>query len=148
MNKNLRFPTEAPLIKYHQKSSNSFCLSSLASAFHCIGDNRSVTDLVNKIEESLTIQTEISNSRIHFANYIMKNRRKLKCEQNLQYNLTIWKKNDDFDILNYISEDVTLVQLMDSLGNVNNAISIVGYWIFDSNYNKSLFLTQESLDII
>ena len=72
----------------------------------------------------------------------MKNRRKIKGEQNLQYNMTIWKKNDDFDILNDISEDVTLVQLMDSLGNANHAISIVGHWIFDSNYKKALCLTQ------
>ena len=68
----------------------------------------------------------------------MKNRRKIKCEQNIKYNLTIWKKNDGFDILNDISEDVTLVQLMDSLGNVNHDISIVGYWIFDSKYKKVL----------
>ena len=72
----------------------------------------------------------------------MKNRRKIKGEQNLHYNLTIWKKNDDFDILNDISEYVTLVPLMDSLGNVNNAISVVGYWIFDSNHKKALCLTQ------
>ena len=39
--------------------------------------------------------------------------------------MTIWNKKDDFDILNEISENVTLVQLMDSLGNVNHAISIV-----------------------
>ena len=70
----------------------------------------------------------------------MKKRRKIKGEQNLQYNLTIWKKNDDFYILNDTSEDVTLVQLMDSLVNMNHAISILGYWIFDSNYKKALFL--------
>ena len=52
------------------------------------------------------------------------------------------KKNDDIDILNDTSEDVTLVQLMDSLGNVNHGISVVGYWIFDSNYKKALFLTR------
>ena len=78
----------------------------------------------------------------------MKNRRKIKGEQNLQYNLTIRKKNDDFDILNDISEDVTLVQLTESLGNLNHAISIVGYWIFDSNYKKALCLTHEFLDVI
>ena len=78
----------------------------------------------------------------------MKNRIKIKGEQNLQYNMKIWKKNDDIDSLNDISEDVTLVQLMDSLGNVNNAISIVGYWIFDSNYKKALCLTQKYFDII
>ena len=60
----------------------------------------------------------------------MKNRRKIKGEQNLQYNLTIWKKNHSFDLLNDISESVTLVQLMDLLGNMNCAISIVGHWIF------------------
>ena len=37
---------------------------------------------------------------------------------------------------------------MDSLGKLNRAISIVGYWIFESNYEKALFLTQESLDVI
>ena len=37
---------------------------------------------------------------------------------------------------------------MESLGNVNHAISVVGYWIFDSNYKKALCLTQELLDII
>ena len=41
-----------------------------------------------------------------------------------------------------------MVQLLESIGNVNHAISIVGYWIFDSNYKKALFLTQESLDLI
>ena len=64
----------------------------------------------------------------------MKNRRRRKGEQNLQYNLTQRKKNDAFDILNEIIEDVTLVQLMDSLGNLNRAISILGHWIFDSKY--------------
>ena len=54
----------------------------------------------------------------------------------------VWKKNYAFDILNDIGEDVILVQLMDSLGNVNHAISVVGYWIFDSNYKKALCLTQ------
>ena len=33
---------------------------------------------------------------------------------------------------------------MDLLINVNHAIGIVGHWIFDSNYNKALFLTQKS----
>ena len=57
-------------------------------------------------------------------------------------------KNDAFDILNDISEDVTLVQLMYSQVNVKNAISIVGNWIFYSKYEKALCLTQKSLYII
>ena len=57
------------------------------------------------------------------------------------------EENDSFDILNENSEDVTLVQLMDWIGNVNRAISISGNCIFDSKYYKALFLAQESLDI-
>ena len=37
---------------------------------------------------------------------------------------------------------------MDSLGNVNHAISVVGNWIFDSNYEKALVLNRASLDMI
>ena len=49
---------------------------------------------------------------------------------------------DDFDILNDISEKFTLVQLMDTLVNIKHYISILGYWIFDSNYEKSPCLTK------
>ena len=59
----------------------------------------------------------------------MKKRRKIKGEQNLQHNMTIWKKNCDFNILSDTSEDVTLVQLIESLGNVNHAIIIVVSYI-------------------
>ena len=37
---------------------------------------------------------------------------------------------------------------MDSLGNVNHAISVVGSWIFESNYERALVLNKESLDMI
>ena len=50
MNQKVRFRTEAPLIKHHQHISNSCCLSSLESAFHCIGNNRYVAAISNLIE--------------------------------------------------------------------------------------------------
>ena len=50
--------------------------------------------------------------------------------------MKIWNKKDTFVILNNVSEYITLVQLMDSLENLNHDISIVGYWIFDSNNEK------------
>ena len=53
-----------------------------------------------------------------------------------------------FDILTDISENVTLVQLIYYLGNVNHAISVVRYWIFDSNYERALLINRESLDMI
>ena len=51
-------------------------------------------------------------------------------------------ENYAFDIINSISEYVSWVKLMESLGNVNHDISIVGYWIFESKYKKAICLTQ------
>ena len=54
----------------------------------------------------------------------------------------------EYKMLEDISANVTLFQLMDSLGNVNHAISVVGNWIFDPNYEKALVLNRASLDMI
>ena len=55
---------------------------------------------------------------------------------------------DSYDTMTDISEYVTLVKLMDYLGNANHDIIVVGYWIFDSNYEKALVLNRESLDML
>ena len=59
-----------------------------------------------------------------------------------------YKKMNEYKILEDISANVTLVQLMDSLGNVNHDIIVVGNWIFDSNYENELVLDRASLDMI
>ena len=66
----------------------------------------------------------------------------------MHYSLVKNKKKGSYGILTDISENFTLVQLMDYLGNVNHAISVLGYWIFESNYKRALVLNRESLDII
>ena len=66
----------------------------------------------------------------------------------MQYNLIKYNKKGPYNILEDISENVTLVQLIDSLGNLNHTISVVEYWIFDSNYEKALVLNRASLDMI
>ena len=48
----------------------------------------------------------------------------MKGEPKVYYSLVKYKKKGSYDILKDISEHVTLFQLMDSLGNVNNAISV------------------------
>ena len=65
-----------------------------------------------------------------------------KSEIKVHYNLIKYKKKGLYKDLEDISEHVTLVQLMYSLGNVIDAISVVGYWIFDSNYEKSPVLNM------
>ena len=86
-------------------------------------------------------------NHIDFANAILKNENKIKGEPKVHYRLREYKKKGSYDVLIVISENVTLDKFMDSLVNVNHAISVVGYWIFDSNYEKSLVLNIEFLDI-
>ena len=78
----------------------------------------------------------------------MQNRKRNKSEQKLYYNQEKKKKKGEYDIFNDITTNVTLVQLMDSLVNNNHDISVVGSWIFDSNYDKSLVLNRASLYMI
>ena len=66
----------------------------------------------------------------------------------MYYSLIKYKNIGSYDILTDISEHINLVHLMGYLGNENHAISAVGYWIFDSNYEKALVLNKESLDNI
>ena len=71
--------------------------------------------------------------RINFENAILKNEKKIKGEPRVFYSLRRDEKEISYDILTDISEHFTLVQFMDYLGNVNHAISVDGYWIFDSS---------------
>ena len=56
----------------------------------------------------------------------MQNKKRNKGETRVNYSIKKYKKKGEYDILKNISANVTLVQLMDSLGNVNHAISAVG----------------------
>ena len=67
----------------------------------------------------------------------MKDEKRRKGNQHIRYKMENWKKIGTFDILNNISKYVTLVQLMDLLGNINNAVSVVGKRIYDSNDKKA-----------
>ena len=93
------------------------------------------------------MQSEVGNC-IDFANEIMLNRKRSIGEARVHYKLMKYNKMGDYKFLEDISANVTLVQLMDSLGNVNHAISVVGSWIFVSNYERALVFNRESLNMI
>ena len=92
------------------------------------------------------MKSEVGN-HINVANNILKNKKVNVGEARVHYNLIKYKKMREYKTLEDISANVNLVQLMDSLGNVNHAISVVGKWIYDSNYAKVLVLNRASLDI-
>ena len=58
-----------------------------------------------------------------------------------------WRKKQEFNILYDISDDVTLVHLMDTSGNVNHNVSISVICIYDSNYKRAHTFIKEPLDI-
>ena len=76
-----------------------------------------------RIEEYF--KSEVGNC-IDFANDILKIKKINVSEARVYYNLIKYKKMHEYKILEDISENVTLVQLMDLLVNVNHAISVVG----------------------
>ena len=90
------------------------------------------------MDDGNSIATHISSpitgdilDRAMFANAIMTDRKRRKGEQRMLYKLEDWKKIGTFGIMNNISKYVTLVQLMDSVGNMNIAVSVVCKRIFD-----------------
>ena len=124
---------------------NSCCFSSLASDFASIKNFKAENAVSIRIKESFN--SEVGN-RIDFANEIMLNHKRNEVEARVHYKLIKYKKMGGYKILEDISENVTLVQLMYSIGNVNHAIIVVGSWIFDSNYERALVLNKASLDTI
>ena len=123
-----KFQNDTPILNYCQKFLNSCCFIILASSFDIFEQTKSSNDISLRIEESL--KSEVGNC-IYFADAILKKRRKIKGEPRFYYSLKKYKNKGSYDIMIDINENVTLVQLMDYLGNVNHAISVVGYWIFD-----------------
>ena len=89
-------------------------------------------DSLIKAANAISLRTEESlkskvGNRIDFTNAILKNENKIIGEPKVHYSLRKYKSKGSYDIMTDISENVTLVKLMDYLGNVNNDISLVGY---------------------
>ena len=99
-----------------------------------------MTLFTTRISEFLIDYLHAIPDRIIFANSIMLDKTRNFREQGLCYKLYTWKEMGAFDILNNISEHVTLVQIMDSLGNVNHALSVVRKCI-------SIQITKKTLPI-
>ena len=94
----------------------------LVSAFKASTEFFAVNAIATHISDWLTYSIPDRNK---FVNSIMSDKARRFGEKHICYKLEQWNKTGTFDILNNISEYVTLVQLMDSLGNVNHAVSVV-----------------------
>ena len=108
---------------YQQHDQNSCCFSSLSSELKAPNQCSDANSITTGISSSLT--DEIFGS-LMFSNAILEDKQNKKGYQNLRYKLEQWKKIGTFDILNNISECLTLFHLIDSVGNAKHAVSVVG----------------------
>ena len=137
-NSQVQFDSVASIVVDQKHDQNSSFFSRLDSSFKYSNELVPANAIATRIYVSLT--DEIA-AIIKFANSILSDQAKYFGEQHIRYKIKQLKKTGTFVILNHISDYVTLVKLMDSLGNVNHAVSVVGKWSFYSNYGKALPLT-------
>ena len=135
-------------MKYHQNTSNSCCFSSLASEFTAPWEHAAARTIELQIEEPFNCQYIGYQDRINFAISKMIYRVINGGEHSLYCKITQWKKKGSFDIHHDTSKNANLVQLMDTVGNINHAVSIFGHWIFESNYKNATLLKTKLLNII
>ena len=103
----MKFNINDAMLKYCQNTLNSCCFSSLASDFEIINQSKAANSISNHIKELFTSQLCFRN-HIGFANSVLKNRKIIKGEQVLYYNMKRYTHKGSFDILNDISKHVTL----------------------------------------
>ena len=84
----IKFHSNAPMLKYCQKSLNSCCFDSLVSSFASIKQTKTENVVSLRIEESL--KSKLGN-RIDFSNDILKNETKIKGEPRVYYSLRKYK---------------------------------------------------------
>ena len=82
------------------------------------------------------------SGKLLFANAIMLYQTLNKGGQSLICKIKQCKIKGVFDIHDDISDYVTLVTMVDTVGGVNNVVIIAGNFIFDSNHEKSLPLAR------
>ena len=126
----VQFDSDVPIMAYHQHDQNSCCFSILSSALKASNQVSAANLIATRISYSITYEIL---DRLMFANDILTDTRIRKGGQHLCYKLELCNKIGNFDFLNNISKYLTLFQLMDSVGNVNHAVSVVVKWMFDSN---------------
>ena len=85
---------------------------------------------------------------VSYSNSIMTDNVRNKFYEHRRYEVKKRKRRNDFDIINDMSEYLTLIQLMDNLGNVSHAVTMSGVWIFITNKKRDTPLIIEYLALI
>ena len=126
------------------------CFAGLASALAALGDELAETAVSSRIQDSLNLTQTQYNNRMDFATDVMLSHDRVRMfeEPRLRYTATFYVRDDQYDVVKEISKHITLLQLEDVKGSISHSCTVVGKWIFDSNFAYALPLSTKSLDLI
>ena len=127
-----------PKLEYIQNYLKSCCLNSLDYLLFVSGAIIYAYDILGRIGESLVWKSYGYYDVIIMFNAIILDQSRKKGEHSFCCKTNQWKINGSFEMLNYISEHVTLVYMVYTVGYNNHAVIIAENRIFDSNDDKSL----------
>ena len=141
------YSEDAPMAKISTRRQNTCCFSSLASAFCALGDERAEMAIASRIVDSLSFVPFRYKNRIDFAIDVLLAKKRVRKPNEPRLGLTIqeFKHVGQVNVLEYSYNGATIVQLEDILGNTSHCITIAGKWIFDSNFERGLPVSIESL---
>ena len=123
-----------PLIKYRQKEGERTCLVySFASALHHVGTKQVASEIYQAAKKII----EKHNTLAKFADVVL--------SKNVHLHFVVLIANQ-FNILANKENDLVIASLKGDDGKEDHCVTVFGKWVFDSNFEKALPLTQESLD--
>ena len=126
---------------------NACIISSLASALYYMGDVHALEYIIRR--KQLSLEFIHDKGRMHFLCNTRMGINREKTEPKIHYQIQEWKKNTTtFDILHNHFNCPTVCLLLDMAHQKNHCITVCGKWIFDSNLESALPLTEASLNYI
>ena len=87
-----------------------------------------------------------ANAQLKFAQIVALNRVREKRKPRCKLSYNVLKEEDDYYPLLDISLYKTLIQLKYFPGGIHHCVTVVGKWVFDSNFSFTLPLTKYNTD--
>ena len=141
----VQFPEDAPIARYYQANQSEqrrrCVLSSAASGLHYLG----LRHIAFYISSTSANQRSDNEAFAAFHTIYTKNANK---EDRRKYQIIHRTKEGNWDMLQDAPKyGLCLLGIKSKDGKTDHCICVVGSWIFDSNFQKALPLTIESLNI-
>ena len=151
----------APWVLFEQKDEQSCCFASLASALAAVHDIKAAKIIMSHLPKSLQVPFGTFKTRMDYAKAVMTDQVRKPNDPYLNYMRNDSKgrvkhdrsstqadeiKGKPYNPLAKPDMIVTLLQLLDNNGGNSHCVTVVGNWIFDSNFPQALPLSVASLN--